>query len=209
MPENPLLTPETSVLVLIDYQAEMFAAVNSMDRGLLELNARALARSAAACGVPVVLSTVGVEMGANHPTVPALRAELPAVPELDRSTMNAWEDRSVRRAIEQAGRRRVVFGALWTEICLAFPVVHAQKEGYETYFVVDAVGGTTPEAHAAAVQRMIQAGSVPLNWMGLLAEWVRDWKTPRAQGMREVLRWYYGELRGAGRPSRRRHAAGR
>lgn len=209
MPENPLLTPETSVLVLIDYQAEMFSAVNSMDRALLELNVRALARSARACGVPVVLSTVGVAMGANEATVAALRDELPGVPELDRSTMNAWEDEAVRRAVGETGRRRVVFGALWTEICLAFPVLHARKEGYETYFVADAVGGTTPVAHEAAIQRMIQAGSVPLNWMGLLAEWVRDWKTPRAQPMREILRWYYGELSRAEKPGRRRHAASR
>lgn len=205
MPENPLLTPEQSVVVLIDYQPEMFSAVHSMDRALLELNVRALARSARACGVPVVLSTVGVAMGANESTTAALRGELPGVPELDRSTMNAWEDEAVRRAVEETGRRRVVFGALWTEICLAFPVLQAQSEGYETFFVADAVGGTTPEAHAAAVQRMIQAGSVPLTWMALLAEWVRDWKAPRAQPMREVLRWYHGARTAAARPPRRRH----
>ena len=195
MPEtNPLLTPESSVLVLIDYQPEMLSFVRSMEPAVLELNVCAVARAAKALGVPTVLSTVGVEMGVNRPTIPSLAAEIPDAVELDRSSMNAWEDDAFRAAVERTGRRRVVFGALWTEICLAFPVVQAQREGFETYFVADAVGGTSAAAHEAAVQRMIQAGSVPLTAIALLAEWVRDWKSSRADAAREVMRWYYPAL---------------
>jgi nicotinamidase-related amidase len=191
---DPLLNPATSVVVLIDYQPEMFARVRSMDPKLLELNVQALARTSRRFGVPTILSTVGVGMGVNKPTIPSLRKELADQPELDRSTMNAWEDEAVRQAVEKTGRRRVIFGALWTEICLAFPVVHAQREGYETYFVADAVGGTSPTDHEMAIRRMIQAGSVPVTWMAVLAEWVRDWKGPHAGAAREILPWYHSEL---------------
>lgn len=152
---DPLLNPETSVVVLIDYQPEMLALVRSMDPKLLELNVQAFARSSKKIGVPIILSTVGVGMGVNKPTIPSLRKELADLPELDRSTMNAWEDEAVRDAIEKTGRRRIIFGALWTEICLAFPVVHARQEGYDTYFVTDIVGGTSQVAHDTGIQRMI------------------------------------------------------
>lgn len=192
---DPLLNPETSVVVLIDYQPEMLALVRSMDPKLLELNVQAFARSSKKVGVPIILSTVGVGMGVNKPTIPSLRKELSDQPELDRSSMNAWADEAVRAAVERTGRRRVIFGALWTEICLAFPVVHAQREGYETYFVTDISGGTSPVAHETGVQRMIQAGGVPVSWGAVLSEWIRDWKTsPHASTAREVVPWYFSEL---------------
>ncbi|MBI1789725.1 MAG: isochorismatase family protein [Acidobacteria bacterium] len=163
---DPLLNPETSVVVLIDYQPEMLALVRSMDPKLLELNVQAFARSSKKVSVPTILSTVGVGMGVNKPTIPSLRKELADQPELDRSSINAWADEGVRVAVERTGRRRVIFGALWTEICLAFPVVHAQREGYETYFVTDISGGTSRVAHDTGVQRMMQAGSVPVSLGG-------------------------------------------
>src|SRR5205809_2936155 len=51
--------------------------------------------------------------------------------------------------------------ALWTEICLAFPAIHALGEGYEVYIVTDASGSVSVEAHEMAIQRMVQAGAVP------------------------------------------------
>ena len=191
---DPLLNPETSLVVLIDYQAEMFARVKSMDTKVLELKAQVVARACRKFGVPAILSTVGVGMGVNKPTVASLRGELGDQPELDRSTMNAWEDEGVRGAVEKSGRHRLIFGALWTEVCLALPVVQAQREGYETYFVADAVGGTSAVDHEMGLRRMIQAGSKPLTVTTLLCEWTRDWKGPHAGSLREIMPWYFGEL---------------
>ncbi|GGR86145.1 hydrolase [Streptomyces aureoverticillatus] len=192
---NPLLTPENSVLVLIDYQPEMFSLVRSMDTRLLELNTKMVVRAAQGMGVPVILTTVGVDMGVNQPTVHGLREELPGTTEFDRSTMNAWEDEAVREAVLETGRENIVFGALWTEICLAFPVVHAQADGHRTFFVTDIVGGTSPVAHETGIQRMVQAGSVPTSANALVSEWVRDWKfSPHADTARTIGRWYVDEL---------------
>jgi nicotinamidase-related amidase len=65
--------------------------------------------------------------------------------------------------------------ALWTEACLAFPSLDAMREGYEVYPVVDAVGGTSLEAHRAALERVIQAGAKPVSWVQLICELQRDW----------------------------------
>ena len=48
-------------------------------------------------------------------------------------------------------------------------------EGYEIYFVEDACGGTSRSAHDMAIQRITQAGAVPLTWQQTLLEWQRDW----------------------------------
>lgn len=175
------------VLILIDYQPEMVNAVRSSDGKIIETNVSALARAAVAFDIPIILSTVGVKMGVNQGTIAALKSEIPSVHEIDRSTMNAWEDESFLKAVEATGRRRLVICGLWTEICLAFPVVEALEDGYEVCFVADAVGGQSKEEHDLAIQRMVQAGAIPNTAVATIAEWFRDWKSPRANRGRDIL----------------------
>ena len=156
---------------------------------------RLLAKTAKAFGIPVVLSTVGVQMGVNGPTRASLLEELPGVTVIDRSSMNAWEDTAFRAAIESTGKKRLIFGALYTEICLAFPVVDALADGYEAMFVVDAVGGMSQLAHRTAVERLTAAGGVPNTAVALLTELFRDWKSPHADKGRELFNWYVPELK--------------
>jgi nicotinamidase-related amidase len=187
-------TRETSALVLIDYQKEMFTNVRSETGAeLIDLNVRLLIKAAKAFDMPVVLSTVGVEMGVNGPTRASILAELPGARVIDRSSMNAWEDRAFHDAVAATGRRRLVFGALYTEICLAFPVVDALKEGYAATFVVDAVGGLSQLAHRTAVERLAHAGATPNTALALVTELFRDWKAPVAGKAREIVTWYMAE----------------
>jgi nicotinamidase-related amidase len=190
-----LLTPETSAVLILDYQQHVMDGIKSTDLELIELNGRALARATKTFDVPVILSTIGVQMRGDGPTVPSIRSELADHPEYDRTTMNAWEDDAVREAIAKTGRRRLIFAGLWTEVCLLYPVLHAQAEGFETYFVVDAVGGSTLAAHETAMQRMIQAGSRPVTLNALQTEWIRDWKTtPYTDGFVSYLEWYSPQI---------------
>src|SRR5262249_16173061 len=160
---------EESALLLIDYQKEMFDQIRSETPAeLIDLNVRLLIKAAKAFNMPIVLSTVGVEMGVNHPTVPSILAELPDIKGIDRSSMNAWEERAFRDAVEKTERKRLIFGALYTEICLAFPVVDALKDGYDVTFPVDAVGGMSQLAHSTAIQRLAHAGAVPNTALALV-----------------------------------------
>jgi nicotinamidase-related amidase len=162
---------------------------------LIDLNIRLLIKAAKAFNMPIVLSTVGVGMGVNNPTVPSILAELPSIKVIDRSSMNAWEDRGFRDAVEKTGRKRFIFGALFTEICLAFPVIDALKDGYDVTFPVDAVGGMSQLAHRTAIQRLAHAGAVPNTAFALVTELFRDWKSPVADKARDLLvKWYPAEL---------------
>jgi nicotinamidase-related amidase len=160
---------------------------------LIDLNVRLLIKAAKAFGIPVVLSTVGVEMGVNRPTRKSILNELPGVQVIDRSSMNAWEDEAFRTAVVKTGRKRLIFGALYTEICLAFPVVHALADGYDVSFVADAVGGLSQLAHRTAVDRLVQAGAVPHTALALVTEFFRDWKSPLAARGREIIKDYLTE----------------
>src|SRR3954462_8632191 len=155
-------TYEDTALVLIDYQNEMFEVIRSeTSRDLVELNVRLLAKIAKALDMPIVLSTVGVELGFNGPTPPAMPDELNGIEPIDRTSMNAFEDQAFREAVEGTGRKRLIVGGLHTEICLRFATGPAPKDGYDGMYVTDAVGGRSQAAPRTGIERLAHAGGVP------------------------------------------------
>jgi nicotinamidase-related amidase len=191
---DSLLTPQNAVIAFIDYQPEQYAGVRSVEHGELLAHVTMLGRIATSFEVPVVLSTVYVKHGMSG-TNPELREALPGVPEIDRTTMNSWEDPDFRAAVERTGRKKLILAGLWTEVCVAFPALDALRAGYEVYFVTDAIGGVSRVAHESAMQRMIQAGAIPISVLGLACELQRDWGRPQAERLRAVMREYFGKLR--------------
>jgi nicotinamidase-related amidase len=170
---DALLTPENSVLILIDHQAFQFANTRNMDPTMILNNTIGLAKAAKAFKVPTILTTVVSARGGHLPQ--ALQAVFPDQVPIDRTTLNTWEDSRVVDLVKETGRKKIIFAALWTEICLAYPAIHAMGDGYDVYVVTDASGGVSVEAHDRAIQRLVQAGAVPVTWMGVLSEWQRDW----------------------------------
>ena len=170
-----LLTPQNSALVVIDYQPSQFEAVRSIDPDLLLENIVSTVKTAKAFGVPIVHSRVNVASGRQEPTVPELAELLEDYPPIDRTTLNSWEDADFLAAVRAAGRRKLILCALWTEICMAFPALDALREGYDVYPVVDAIGGTSEEAHRAGLERVVQSGASPISWVALAVELQRDW----------------------------------
>jgi nicotinamidase-related amidase len=171
-----LITPQNAAFLFIDYQPEQLATVRSMDHDTLVKNAVSTVRTVKAFGVPVVHSTVNVASGQTQPTLPELADEfLTDDPPLDRTTVNSWEDIEFVQAVHATGRRKLILCALWTEVCMAFVALDALREGYAVYPVVDAIGGTSIEAHRAALERVVHAGAQPISWVSLACELQRDW----------------------------------
>lgn len=184
---DPLLTPQNSALIVIDFQPNQIQAVTSIDHDLLTRNIVTVARIAKAFSLPIVLSTINVENGAA-PTIPELKEVLSGSIEIDRTSINSWEDVDFRRAVRATGRRKLIITALWTEVCLAFPALDAMREGYEVFAVTDAVGGTSAEAHRAGLQRIVQAGAQPIGWVSLACELQRDWgRTDTVEEIRDIV----------------------
>jgi nicotinamidase-related amidase len=182
-----LLTPKNAAMIFIDYQPDQFATVASMDRQLLADNVVRVAKLGKVFGLPIVLSTVNVKANNLKPTIPPLREVLSDLKEIDRTQINAWEDKEFLEAVEATGRKKLIMCALWTEACLIFPSLNALREGYEVYPVVDAVGGTSLEAHQYALQRIGLAGGKFTSWTQLTCELQRDWnRLDSLQGMMQV-----------------------
>src|SRR5688500_11587703 len=191
---DSLLTPQNAVIAFIDYQREQYAGVGSVDHDELLAHVTMLGRIASSFELPVVLSTVYVKHGMSG-TNAELRDVLPGVLEIDRTTMNSWEDAEFRTAVERTGRKKLILAGLWTEVCVAFPALDALREGYQVYIVVDAIGGVSLVAHESALQRMTAAGAIPITVLGRACELQRDWGRPGADRLRAIMREYFGRLK--------------
>jgi nicotinamidase-related amidase len=183
-----LLTPQNAALVIIDFQPVQVSSIQSRPKRELVANITALARIGKLYGLPVVLSTVNVNTGRNQPTIHQIADVLDGVVPIDRTSINAWEDEDFVRAVKATGRWKLVMAALWTEVCLVHPALDAMKEGFDVYPVIDCVGGTSPEAHALGVQRLVQAGAIPVGWVQLICELQRDWNREKTvPGFADIL----------------------
>ncbi|KVH32090.1 hydrolase [Burkholderia cepacia] len=174
-PKLEVLTPLNSQLIFIDQQPQMAFGVQSIDRQTLKNNVVGLAKAAKAFNIPTTITTVESDSFSGY-TYPELLDVFPNQKTLERTSMNSWDDQKVRDALAANGRKKVVVSGLWTEVCNTTFALCAMLEGdYEIYMVADASGGTSKEAHDYAMQRMIQAGVVPVTWQQVALEWQRDW----------------------------------
>jgi nicotinamidase-related amidase len=183
---NALLTPENCVLLLIDHQPFQLANVNSHEPTMVINNVTALARTAKLYGIPTILTTVNEERGGA--IFKQVQAVFPDQRPIDRTFINSWEDRRVVEAVRKTGRKKVVMAALWTEMCLAMPAIHAMGDGYDVYVVTDASGGVSAEAHDMGIRRVEAAGAQPITWLGMAGELQREWA--RTEPLGEVAQFF-------------------
>ncbi|MEP9033965.1 hydrolase [Enterobacter hormaechei] len=170
-----VLTPANCQIIFIDHQPQMAFGVQSIDRQVLKNNTVALAKAAKVFNIPTIITTVETESFSGN-TYPELLDVFPGQNILERTSMNSWDDQKVRDALKANGKKKVVVAGLWTEVCNNSFALCAMLEGaYEIYMVADASGGTSKEAHDFAMQRMIQAGVIPVTWQQVMLEWQRDW----------------------------------
>lgn len=170
-----LLKPDNCQLIFIDHQPQMAFGVQSIDRQVLKNNTVALAKAAKIFNIPTTITTVETTSFSGH-AYPELLDVFPGKKLLERTSMNSWDDQKVRDALAANGQKKVIVSGLWTEVCNNTFAFSAMLEGgYEIYMVADASGGTSVAAHDYSMQRMVQAGVIPLTWQQVLLEWQRDW----------------------------------
>ncbi|EGT3624261.1 hydrolase [Morganella morganii] len=174
MSKLELLSPQNSAVIFIDHQPQMAFGVANIDRQQLKNNTVGLAKAAKIFNVPTIYTSVETESFSGY-IWPELLAVHPESKPIERTSMNSWEDQRFVEAVKATGRKKLVMAALWTEVCLNFPTLMAIEAGYEVYIVTDASGGTSVDAHERSIDRMVQAGAVPVTWQQVLLEYQRDW----------------------------------
>ncbi|MFD7880284.1 hydrolase [Streptomyces sp. NPDC059766] len=191
-PSADLLTPDNCAVLFVDHQPQMFFGTGSGDRTAIINSTLGLAKAAKVFDVPVVLSTVAAE-SFSGPILPQLADVFPDRKIIEPTTKKRWLENAIVKAVKATGRRRLVIAGLWTEVCVVLPTLSALAQGYEVYVVTDASGGVSPQAHEHAVQRMIQAGAVPVTWVQVLLELQRDWaRTETYVPVTEVVKEHGG-----------------
>ncbi|WP_381798808.1 hydrolase [Streptomyces niveus] len=188
---NALLTPEESIVVLIDHQAFQVANLHSHEPTMVINNAVGLAKAAKAFDVPTILTTVLEERGGL--ILQGLQDVFPEQKPINRTWVNTWQDERVVDAVKATGRKKLIIAGLWTEVCVAMPAIQAAGEGFDVFVVTDASGGASKEAHDMAVRRMIQAGVTPITWLAVMSEWQRDYAREKTvPGIVEVMTQHAG-----------------
>jgi nicotinamidase-related amidase len=191
-----LLSDQNSALVLIDYQRTMFKSVASGDKSRIKLAAICAAKAAKILGVPVVLSAINPK--SNGDFIPEITGLFPGQEVFARKVpgFDAFEDEGTWNAVKATGRRKIVVSGLWTSMCFAYSALHAIKDGLDCYGLIDAAGDSTPEAHRYAIERMLQAGVVPVTVESLVSEWMHDWGNPKAGELVAEVYSKYGAMIG-------------
>jgi nicotinamidase-related amidase len=211
-----MLTPQNSAIALIDYQPAMYQGVQSHDRLVTFNNVQVLAKAARLFKIPTVISTVAAN-SFSGPFMPEITDLFPEIPVIDRTSMNSWLDANFRQAVKATGRKKFVLAGLWTEACVMFPALDMLKEGFEIYVAADACGDLSPEAHQRSVDRLIQAGAIPITSLQYIFELQQDWaRTETYEGVMEIMRthspygiqvrfskWALGEHASEAGPARR------
>jgi nicotinamidase-related amidase len=168
------MDPSKCAMIIIDEQPQMFFGVTSDSRRNIENNVVALAKTAQLFNVPCILSTIAAQTFSGY-MYSKLQEVYPNVQPIDRTSINAWEDANLKKAVEGTKQKNIIIAGLWTEACVTFPALSMIEDGYKIYVVTDASGGATKDAHDMAVMRMVQAGVIPVTWEQVLLEFQRDW----------------------------------
>jgi nicotinamidase-related amidase len=199
IPKDPkfdnLMTSENTVLLVIDFQEEMMGMVRNIDRAILTNNTRAIIKTAQVFDIPIIESTIGVDLGANKPTLPEFKNLMNDIKNIDRISLNAWQNREVIHAIEKTGRKKLIITGLWTSGCPTYTALDAIKAGYEVYIMTDVMGDATTDAHNRAIERMVREGAIPFTWEGAGAEILRAYTNPNAMQSDKVKGGFVGIMK--------------
>lgn len=186
------LTPENSVLMLIDHQTGLMLGVKTIDPLELSNNVLALAETAKLFDIPTILTTSGSK-GPNGPIMSELVELFPDHEIIDRTLINTWDDDRVTDIVRKTNRNKIIMAGITSDVCLAFPATAAVGEGFDVYAVMDASGTWNTLVENASIARMAQAGVITTNWIAVSAELQRDW----ARSTGNKLAKLYGERLGA------------
>ncbi|MBX5143050.1 isochorismatase family protein [Rhizobium lentis] len=180
------LTADNAAVILVDHQVGLMTGVRDYSTGELKHNVVALAKAAKALNLPIVVVTTA-RYSMWGPTIPELVEALPGIEIIDRSSVNAYDDERVAKAIEATGRKKLIFAGISLEVCAAFPAMTAVARGLDAYVAVDASGTFSETKRQAGLLRMQQAGVILSDYATLMVEILKDNGRPEAGAVYAAL----------------------
>jgi nicotinamidase-related amidase len=187
------LNAATSVLLIVDHQANLYNGIVSHKPSYVKNNMVALATGASLLDVPVVLTAISPQT--NGPTIREITELFPQANVINRAfpSFDAFDEKAVLDALKSSGRQQLVVTGLWTSMCMSFTAQRGLEEGFEVFGVMDTSGSESLDAYNMAVQRMIHAGVIPCTWMQTVSEWMDNWLHPKAGELYEKVYCAYSK----------------
>jgi nicotinamidase-related amidase len=189
------LTSENAALVLVDHQVGLMTGVRDYSTGELKHNVVALAKAARVLALPIIVTTTARD-SMWGPTFPELIGALPDVSIIDRSSVNAFDDPEVARAVTATGRKKLIFAGISLEVCAALPAITAIGKGFDAYVAVDASGTFSETKRQVGLLRMLQAGVILSDYATLMVEILKDNARPEAGAVYDAIDMPWAKLVG-------------
>lgn len=182
---------EDSVMLLVDHQVGTLHFVANRSHELIISRTRALARLAKALEIPVVL-TSSQETNMQGLLLPDLQDLLPEEYEarVKRSGItNAWDDPEYKAAVLKAanGRKNIIMAGLTNDVCIVWPAISMQEEGFDVQVVIDGGGSPTQIADDIAQQTWESKGVRTTSINQLISELVASWATEDGMKVMPIL----------------------
>src|SRR6266478_1860556 len=136
-------------------------------------------------GVPIIVTATSPEMWG--PIIPELTEALPGIAIINRTTVNAFDDARFAKAVEAAGRKKLIIAGVSTEVCLALPAIFATGIGYDAYAVIDASGTFSETKRITGLIRMVQAGVIVTDYCTVAVEILKDNASSKAGALYGAL----------------------
>ncbi|MFE4758173.1 isochorismatase family protein [Streptomyces mirabilis] len=174
-------TADNAAMLLIDHQVGTMGWVRSIPFGSMKANALALARTAKAVDIPLVV-TSSMEEQAQGPLLAELAEIAPeefAARVRRQGAVNAMDDEDFATAVRLSGRKKLIIAGVTNDACTVYPTLTALQLGYDVQVVADAGGSPTRLADSIALRRMEKAGATITSTVQLLAELAENWTSER------------------------------
>jgi nicotinamidase-related amidase len=184
-------TKDDTVMLLIDHQTGTLNFAANRPHEMIISRTRALAKFAKALNIPVVL-TSSQEDHAQGPLIQDLQELLPQEFE-DRvkreGITNAWDDENFKNAVLKAaaGRKNVIMAGLTNDVCIVWPSISMQEEGFNVQVVLDAGGSPSQIADDIAQQTWESQGVRTTTINQIISEMVHNWATEDGQKVLPIL----------------------
>ena len=179
------LTRDNALLLLVDHQIGLYTGVRDTDILQLKHNIVGLTKAMLALKAPVIVTTTTEKMWG--PLIPELADVLRGIKTIERTTVNAWDEKRIVDAVKATGRKKLIVTGISTDVCLAFPAIAALADGFESYAVIDASGGFSRTQVDMGVLRMQQAGVIPVGYSNVTVELLADNAAPEAEAVYAAL----------------------
>lgn len=191
MPSNETLLPlcdrNNSVLVIIDIQQKLAAAMPDKIMQKVIADTQLLIKSATLLNIPVLVSEqYPAGLGS---TLDELSSSLDSKTQvIDKTCFSCVSNQKFKDALKALNKKQVILAGMETHICVTQTAIELLAIGYQVFIATDAVCSRKISHHQNAIQRMQHAGCITTNSESISFEWLRDAKDGKFKAVSQLLK---------------------